>query len=61
MLCRACGACRDALCRAIGRLRAAGGSVVIATHDKNLVAALADRMVTVGGGLVRELAPVAVA
>jgi energy-coupling factor transport system ATP-binding protein len=54
-------AARDALCRAIGRLRAAGGSVVIATHDKNLVAALADRTLTVGRGLVRELAPVAVA
>ncbi|MFZ0179021.1 MAG: ATP-binding cassette domain-containing protein [Candidatus Dormiibacterota bacterium] len=54
-------AARDALCRAIGRLRDAGGSVVIATHDKNLVAALADRTLTVGGGLVRELTPVAVA
>jgi energy-coupling factor transport system ATP-binding protein len=54
-------AARDALCRAIGRLRAAGGSVVIATHDKNLAAALADRTLAVGAGLVRELAPVAVA
>jgi energy-coupling factor transporter ATP-binding protein EcfA2 len=54
-------AARDALCRAIGRLRAAGGSVVIATHDKNLAAALADRTLAVGAGLVRELTPVAVA
>lgn len=54
-------AARDALCGAIGRLRAAGGSVVIATHDKNLAAALADRTLAVGAGLVRELAPVAVA
>jgi energy-coupling factor transport system ATP-binding protein len=54
-------AARDALCRAIGRLRAAGSSVVIATHDKNLAAALADRTLAVGAGLVRELTPVAVA
>jgi energy-coupling factor transport system ATP-binding protein len=54
-------AARDALCRAVGRLRAAGSAVVIATHDKNLVAALADRTIAVGAGLVRELAPVAVA
>jgi energy-coupling factor transport system ATP-binding protein len=54
-------AAREALCRAIGRLRAAGSSVVIATHDKNLAAALADRTLAVGAGLVRELAPVAVA
>jgi len=41
--------------------RAAGGSIVIATHDKNLVAALADRTIAVGAGSARELAPVAVA
>jgi len=54
-------AARESLCRAIGRLRAAGSSVVIATHDKNLAAALADRTLAVGAGLVRELTPVAVA
>jgi energy-coupling factor transport system ATP-binding protein len=54
-------AARDALCRAIQRLRSAGSSVVIATHDKNLTAALADRTVAVGGRMARELTPVAVA
>lgn len=54
-------AARDALCRAIHRLRAVGSSIVIATHDKNLTAALADRTVAVGGRTARELAPVAVA
>ncbi len=54
-------AARDALCRAIRRLRGAGSAIVIATHDKNLVAALADRTLAVDAGLVRELAPVAVA
>jgi ABC-type ATPase involved in cell division len=54
-------AARDALCRAIHRLQAAGSSIVVATHDKNLTAALADRTVAVGGRTARELAPVAVA
>ena len=54
-------AARDALCRTIQRLRAAGSSIVIATHDKNLVAALADRTVAVGAGVARELTPVAAA
>ncbi|HVC41080.1 MAG TPA: ATP-binding cassette domain-containing protein [Candidatus Saccharimonadales bacterium] len=52
---------RDALCRAIHRLRSAGSSIVIATHDRNLVAAIADRTVAVGAGAARELVPVAVA
>ena len=55
------GAARDALCGAIQRMRAAGSSIVIATHDKNLTAALADRTVAVGAGTARELIPVAVA
>ncbi len=55
------GAARDALCGAIQRMRAAGSSIVIATHDKNLTAALADRTVAVGAGTARELVPVAVA
>jgi energy-coupling factor transporter ATP-binding protein EcfA2 len=54
-------AARDALCRAIQRLRASGSSIVIATHDKNLTAALADYTVAVGGRTARALAPVAVA
>jgi energy-coupling factor transport system ATP-binding protein len=54
-------AARDALSSAIQRLRSAGTSVVIATHDKNLTAALADRTIAVGAGAARELAPAAVA
>jgi energy-coupling factor transport system ATP-binding protein len=54
-------AARDALCHAIRRLRAAGTSIVIATHDRNLAAAVADRTVAVGAGVARELVPVAVA
>ncbi|MHB8488181.1 MAG: ABC transporter ATP-binding protein [Candidatus Dormibacteria bacterium] len=54
-------AARDALCRAIHRLRSAGSSIVIATHDRNLVAAIADRTVAVGAGAAHELVPVAVA
>jgi energy-coupling factor transport system ATP-binding protein len=54
-------AARDALCRAVLRMRAAGTSIVIATHDKHLVAALADRTIAVGAGAARALASVAVA
>ena len=54
-------AARDALSSAIQRLRSAGTSIVIATHDKNLTAALADRTIAVGAGAARELAPAAVA
>ncbi|MGA8633442.1 MAG: ATP-binding cassette domain-containing protein [Candidatus Dormiibacterota bacterium] len=54
-------AARGALCRAVARMRESGSSVVIATHDKNLVAAFADRIIAVGAGSARELAPVAVA
>jgi energy-coupling factor transport system ATP-binding protein len=54
-------AARNALCHAINRMRASGSSIVIATHDKNLAAAVADRTIAVGAGLARELAPVAVA
>ncbi len=52
---------RAALCRAVQRLRASGCSIVIATHDKNLVSALADRTIAVRGGMASELIPVAVA
>ena len=54
-------AARDALSSAIQRLRSAGTSIVIATHDKNLTATLADRTIAVGAGAARELAPAAVA
>jgi energy-coupling factor transporter ATP-binding protein EcfA2 len=54
-------AARDALCRVVAKLRAGGCAVVLATHDRHLVAALADRTVTVSDGSARELAAVAVA
>jgi energy-coupling factor transport system ATP-binding protein len=54
-------AARDALCRVIVRMRDAGCSIVLATHDRNLAAAVADRSIAVGSGSVRELSPVAVA
>jgi energy-coupling factor transporter ATP-binding protein EcfA2 len=54
-------AARDALCAVVTNMRAAGCAIVLATHDKHLVAALADRTVAVGAGSARELTPVAVA
>jgi energy-coupling factor transport system ATP-binding protein len=54
-------AARDALCRVIERMRSTGCSIVLATHDKNLAAAVADRTIAVGSGSVRELSPVAAA
>ena len=54
-------AARAALCRVIVRMRDAGCSIVLATHDSNLAAAVADRSIAVGSGSVRELNPVAVA
>ena len=54
-------AARGALCRVIVRMRDAGCSIVLATHDRNLAAAVADRSIAVGSGSVRELSPVAVA
>jgi energy-coupling factor transporter ATP-binding protein EcfA2 len=54
-------AARDALCAVVTKMRAAGCAVVLATHDRHLVAALADRTVAVGAGSARELTPVAVA
>jgi energy-coupling factor transport system ATP-binding protein len=52
---------RDALCSVIVRMRNSGCSIVLATHDRNLAAAVADRTVAVGSGSARELSPVAVA
>jgi energy-coupling factor transporter ATP-binding protein EcfA2 len=54
-------AAREALCRVVATMRAAGSAIVIATHDKQLVGALADRTVAVGAGSARELTTVAVA
>jgi energy-coupling factor transport system ATP-binding protein len=54
-------AARDALCSVIVRMRAAGCSIVLATHDRNLAAAVADRTIAVGSGSIRELSPVAAA
>jgi len=54
-------AARDALCTVVTKMRAAGCAIVLATHDKHLVAALADHTVTVRAGSARELIPVAVA
>jgi energy-coupling factor transporter ATP-binding protein EcfA2 len=55
------GAARDALCNVILRMRNAGCSIVLATHDRNLAVAVADRTIAVGSGSARELTPVAVA
>lgn len=54
-------AARDSLCGVVARMRDAGCAIVLATHDRHLVAALADRTVAVGAGSARELTPVAVA
>jgi energy-coupling factor transporter ATP-binding protein EcfA2 len=52
---------RDALCRVVLRMRAAGCSIVLATHDINLAHAVADRIVSVGAGVANELATAGVA
>ena len=54
-------AAREALCRVVMTMRAAGSAIVVATHDRQLVSALADRTVAVGAGTARELITVAVA
>ncbi len=54
------GAARDALVRLVTRLRDSGAAVVIATHDAELRAAIADRVLQVSGGLVVEHAGQAV-
>jgi energy-coupling factor transport system ATP-binding protein len=48
---------RDALVLIVARLRDAGSAIVLATHDAALVSALADRVLDVSGGAVRERAP----
>ena len=49
------GAASDALRRVLGDLRAAGCSVVVATHDLELAARIADRIVALEDGTVRDL------
>jgi energy-coupling factor transport system ATP-binding protein len=49
-------AARQALVRLVARLRDGGAAVVLATHDSDLRAALADRVIRVGDGTVIELA-----
>lgn len=48
------GAARTGLQRLVGRLAAEGSAVVIATHDRQLVADVCDRVLVVGAGSVRE-------
>jgi energy-coupling factor transport system ATP-binding protein len=48
------GAARTALVRLVARLRDGGSAIVLATHDPDLRAALADRELRVSGGKVIE-------
>jgi energy-coupling factor transport system ATP-binding protein len=50
-------AARDALIRVASRLRDAGSAIVLATHDADLRAALADRELQVSGGSVTNAEP----
>ena len=43
---------RRSLARVLNRLRADGCSIVVATHDEDLVAEIADRVVRIEAGLV---------
>ncbi|MDQ6720851.1 MAG: ATP-binding cassette domain-containing protein [Candidatus Dormibacteraeota bacterium] len=53
-------AARDALVGLVARLRDRGAAIVLATHDADLRKALADRVVSVGGGKALETAMEAV-
>ena len=55
------GAASDALRRILDGLRAEGCSVVVATHDLELAARIADRVVALENGTTRDLGPVAAA
>ena len=55
------GAASDALRRVLDRLRSEGCSVVVATHDLELAARIADRVVALEDGSVRDLGPAAAA
>jgi energy-coupling factor transport system ATP-binding protein len=48
------GAARAALTAALTRIADRGGSAVVATHDSQLVAAVATRVVDLGEGIARE-------
>jgi energy-coupling factor transport system ATP-binding protein len=50
-------AARQALVALVARLRDSGAAIVLATHDSDLRAALADRVLRVGDGIVVETAP----
>jgi energy-coupling factor transport system ATP-binding protein len=54
-------AASDALRRVLDELRADGCSVVVATHDLELAARIADRVVALKDGAVRDLGPAATA
>jgi energy-coupling factor transport system ATP-binding protein len=54
-------AARDSLCRVVLRMRSAGCAIVLATHDMNLARSVADRIVSVGAGVARELVVAGVA
>jgi ABC-type multidrug transport system ATPase subunit len=47
-------AARSALVGLVSRLRDSGSAIVLSTHDSELRAALADRVLTVSGGKVME-------
>jgi ABC-type ATPase involved in cell division len=49
-------AARNALILLLARLRDAGSGIVLATHDAALRDAVADRVVDVSAGRVREVA-----
>ena len=48
------GAARDGLAAAVHLLAAQGASVVVATHDSDLAATLADRVLVIDGGTVAD-------
>ena len=51
------GAARAALTAALARVAGRGGSAVVATHDPQLVAAVATRVVELGDGVARVRQP----
>jgi energy-coupling factor transport system ATP-binding protein len=51
---------REALVGLVARLRDQGASIVLATHDADLRAAVADRVVRVADGKVLDATPQAV-
>ena len=48
-------AARRSLARAVGSLAEGGAAVVLATHDADLIAELADRTIALGGGVATEV------